>query len=428
MERGIGDGAYEAVLKIENDLVECFQWPAVLIKILSEILVSHLDHVEKSINRIIDAGLTYGEAFDEIEEFRSEVSVPCCIIGFQIPYELSLEQRDVIRKSAASKTLHFRFRTASLLVGEDLSKRCVRGASGIDTSNRPIPLTQCFAAMPLWGRFLEFYETYTGLLGLGNHSAVVIPRDQKPYSYNLTGAITVGAYEHYISVRTLEEARSAIARFIRDYIAVSMHLVPVPKKLPSLFASPTDDRYFMFGKAVDPLYSIISEPTRKPLMKASASALKSASQTTLRQFTAFENQVLILKQLSDREEPELAFSGLMSLLEWLLKSYIPPQKRIKGNSSRSINFTDLLKLVFKYYDVPEDLKQKLFAAKEHRNNSVHNRRNFGDYTYYPTLQKERATEAEKAAFNKAAKSSIEIFQFLNRLPPEVSEHVLSMSD
>ena len=278
-------------------------------------------------------------------------------------------------------------------------------------ASNPVHCTQCLARVGLWGRRQKYYDRYVDLSSRGLESDIVIPNDDKPYTWNRPGAITVRSYEDEVAYLTISQAAAAVRRFLRDYMAVSLHEVEIPEFLYSAFASSRYERYYPLGNSPDLLMGLISKSTSSSLRTARAQDIANASRRRVRDFSPFESQVLALKRLSDQGEPELALVGLMALVEWLLKEKLP--KELQKENKRQNNIWHVFKQSRKYFSAPDGVWSTIEYAIEHRNFHVHEKPVNRSQSYNPANS--RSTNAEATdLFNETAVAAFEVFKATNR--------------
>ena len=266
--------------------------------------------------------------------------------------------------------------------------------------------------MPLWGSRLKYYQKYVDLSERGQESSVVIPRENKPYTYSLSGAITVRMYELELSKRAIFEAAGATRRFLRDYMALSLHEVEIPERLYSPICSPREDRYFPLGDSPDLLSGMLSRFENRALRRVSLEAMERAARWPARSFSPFEGQILALKRLSDGGEPELALVGLMALVEWLLKDNLPATAHRVGKK-RSGAF-EVFQMAQGHYRLPDTVWLTLDSARKIRNGHVHEKPTSRLQSYDPASVRYSNPETAKM-FDDAAFAAFELFRAVNRL-------------
>jgi hypothetical protein len=367
------------------------------------------DHVES----LCERGLAFPELFDEIEAFRETVDTPACAVSFQLPYPLAIEFSDYIgRGNRSDIDIHLRFIPCVSAFDKRMRRTIHKkgSANPHNADNKLIECTQCIAIMPPWGTRRQYYFKYCDLSGRGRESDVVIPRENKPFTYNLSGAITVRMFELELSKRAIAESAGAVRRFLRDYMAISLHEVAIPELLYSTMASPRDERYFPLGDSPDLLIGLLPEGKNRALRPASREGVERAARWPARAFSPFEGQILALKRLSDEGEPELALVGLMALVEWLIKCNLPehllhPDKRKNGAAH-------LARQAEKCFPVAEGVWRTLNSARMLRNDHVHERPTSRSQSYDPALPRYSNSSSSKA-FDAAALAACELFRAIN---------------
>lgn len=371
------------------------------------------DYIEK----LSERGLAFPDLFDEIEELRQAVRSPSCVVAFQLPFSLALDFSSYIGKGNRSDIeIHFRFIPAMTILDKRMRRTTYRKATSnveVQSDHDPIECTQCLAAMPLWGARLEYYSRYVDLSERDRETDVVIPREKKPYSYSLSGAITVRMYELEISKRTLVETTGAVRRFLRDYMALSNHAVDIPKLVYSPIASPREERYFPLGDSPDLLVGLLSKNRNRSLRRVSKEGIARAAKWPTRGFSPFEGQILALKRLSDEGEPELALVGLMALVEWLLKENLPESTMHADKRKNGAAY--LMKRAEQYISLPGEIWAKLNSARVLRNGHVHETPTTKSQSYNPAEMR-YSNSTTSMAFDDAALAAFELFRAINRSP------------
>ena len=368
--------------------------------------------MREHVDRLCERGAAYPDLFEEIEEFRDSVGGSCSAVTFQLPYPLDIAFSDYIgRGNRSDIKMHLRFIPAITVVDERMRRTVHRTGhySEPKSSSKFIDYTQCIALMPLWGSRLQYYQKYCDLSERGRDSDVVIPREEKPFTYSLSGAITVRMYELELSKRSILEASNAVRRFLRDYMALSLHEVEIPELLYSPIASPRPERYFPLGDSPDLLFGLFSRPRNRALRQVSLENIEKAAKWPSRSFSPFESQILALKRLSDRGEPELALVGLMSLVEWFLKEGLPENLAKKRKKPRLV---DLIGIAQEFVNLPDSLWSTLQASREVRNIHTHDKPTSKSQSYDPASVRYGDPESAKL-FDATAFAAFELFRAVN---------------
>lgn len=369
--------------------------------------------MREHIERLCERGVAYPDLFEDIEAFRELVGGSTCAVSFQLPYPLDLAFSDYTgRGNRSDIEVNLRFIPAVTVVDERMRRTIHRVGLEIDPdkSKKVIECTQCIALMPLWGPRLQYYQKYCDLSERGRDSDVVIPREEKPRTYSLSGAITVKMYELELSKKAISETASAVRRFLRDYMALSLHEVEIPELLYSPLASPRADRYFPLGDSPDLLFGMFSRPRNRALRRVSLENLERAAKWPSRSFSPFESQILALKRLSDRGEPELALVGLMALVEWLLKESLPDSR--VGNKNKKPNLVDLIQFAQGIVNLPEPIWTTLQASRRVRNTHTHEKPTSKLQSYDPASVRYGDPESAKL-FDETAFAAFELFRAVN---------------
>ncbi|WP_417767412.1 hypothetical protein [Stappia sp.] len=295
-------------------------------------------------------------------------------------------------------------RLSRKIVSEKEGEKSKTGISGL------IPCTQCLARVNLWGRRQRYYDKYLELSIRNMHNEIVIPEDDRPFTWNRIGAANVGSYEDEVAYLTLSQAAAATRRFLRDYMAVSLHELQIPQTLFSAFASSRFERYYPLGKSPDLLAGLLPRSSSKALRTAQVEDVRAAAKWPVRGFSPFEGQLLALKRLADSGEPELALVGLMALVEWLLKDNLPPE--ILGASKRRSKAFEIFQKAQDYFQLPDGAWDILHAARRLRNDHVHERPTSRSSSYDPASVRYDNPETAKV-FNAAVFAAFELFRSIN---------------
>lgn len=369
------------------------------------------DHIDSFCER----GLAFPELFDEIDDFRETIGAPSCAVSFQLPYPLDLDFSDYVGRGNRSETsIHLRFIPCVTEIDQRARRKTHRTSSFAKEDRNASDLRdcmQCIALMPLWGTRLQYYQKYVDLSERGLDADVVIPRENKPYTYSLSGAITVRMFELELSKRTISEAAGATRRFLRDYMALSLHEVEIPDLLYSPIASPREDRYFPLGDSPDLFAGMLSRAKNRALRRVSREGMERAAKWPARSFSPFEGQILALKRLSDDGEPELALVGLMALVEWLLKDSLPTDM-LSGGKRKNGAF-EVFQKAQGYFELSEKVWLTLHSARRVRNGHVHEKPTSRSQSYDPASVRYNNPETAKI-FDDAAFAAFELFRAINR--------------
>lgn len=367
---------------------------------------------------LCERGAAFPSVFETIETLRENIGLPSCIVAFQLPFRLHLKFEDVegIGNQSYAK-IHFKFINALTYFDNRQRRKTIPidgEEEGITQSIQTYECTQCLALMPLWGTRLNYYETYSDLSEMGKETDIVIPRENKPSSYSLSGSITVQMFEQELAKRTIAATASAIRRFLRDYMALSLHEVPMPSLLYSPFASPRQDRYFPLGDSPDLLHGLVNPNQSRALKDVSHADILRAAKWPARSFSTFEIQMLALKRLSDQGEPELGLLGLMALIEWYMKQSLVKHQQVPEKGTWSLH-----KQVGTFYEVPDAVMNAIHKARGDRNSIAHDQPTSKKQSYDPlsTLSKDAAsaTDANNVMhlFDNVAIAAFELFRCIN---------------
>lgn len=368
------------------------------------------DHIESLCAR----GLAFPELFEKIEDLRDSSDHECFIVAFQLPYALDIDFEsyrgrghlldvDVDLVLLPALTFFDERLTRKILPAEE-SEKSKGGISGL------IPCTQCLARVNLWGRRQKYYDKYVELSMRNLQSEIVIPEDDRPFTWNRIGAANVGSYEDEVAYLTLSQAAAATRRFLRDYMAVSLHEIQIPQNLHSAFASSRFERYYPLGKSPDLLSGLLPRSSSKALRTAQVEDVRGAAKWPVRGFSPFEGQLLALKRLADGGEPELALVGLMALVEWLLKDNLPPA--ILGAGKRRSKAFEIFQKAEDHFQMPDGVWDVLHAARRLRNDHVHERPTSRSSSYDPASVRYDNPKTAKV-FDDAVFAAFELFRGIN---------------
>jgi hypothetical protein len=238
--------------------------------------------------------------------------------------------------------------------------RLLRG----DTKYRSAPIiTQIVALFPLWQPRVSFYERYlTYAHDPRRSSAIVVPQgpswiDNRP--------ISTLAFGHDIAKRLFREVKPILRSFLPAYSITAIAEVPVPSTIYGYMAMPAPGRVMFAGDSVSVvsglLERLVSVP---PLETVEQGRLLSAMQTRYREFGPFEAQLFALERLRADGEVALALIGTLSLLEWVLNSFIGNG----GGKERNLASSIRDKRITFFSDAQKDL---IDTARRARNAAVH---------------------------------------------------------
>lgn len=363
-------------------------------------------------------GAAFVDLFETMEDFRESNDVECCLVSFQLPFRMDLSFDEYVGSGNRSDIqIRFRFIPAISFL-DDVGRRTTLDADDVALSSidqhKQFECTQCIAAMPLWGPRLRYFDKYRSLSERGLNDAVVIPREEKGQTYSLSGSITCKMFENELSKRTIFEAAGAMRRLLRDYMAISLHEVPIPPLLFSAFSSPREELYLPLGNSPDLVEGYLNNNSGSALRPVDIESLRRASKWPARQFSTFETQILALKRLSDQGEPELALVGLMALVEWLVKNSLSDAQHEPKRGAFK-----LFEQARKAFQIPDEIHEKLFVAREARNQLAHERPTSKTGGYNPASQRTSAvlrddTSTEiRRVFEDSASAAFELFRHLN---------------
>jgi hypothetical protein len=352
--------------------------------------------------------------FDRLEDLRDSSDQDSFLVAFQLPFSLDIDFEEYRgRGNLLDVYVDLVFLPAVTSFDARLERKIFPAAecNSVDPGiSGLIPCTQCVARVNLWGRRQKYYDKYVDLSARNLEKEIVIPDDDKPYTWNRIGAANVGSYEDEVAYLTLSQAAAATRRFLRDYMAISLHEIQIPKELFSAFASPRYERYFRLGKSPDLLAGFLPRSTSRSLRTAKRQQVLSAAKWPVRGFSPFEGQILALKRLSDGGEPELALVGLMALVEWLLKDSLPPT--ILGAKKRNNKAFEVFQKAQDHFELPVEVWDTLHAARRLRNDHVHERPTSRTQSYDPASVRYDNPETAKV-FDDAVFAAFELFRCIN---------------
>ena len=369
--------------------------------------------MQDQIEALCARGLAFPDLFERLEDFRDGSDQDCFLVAFQLPFTLDIDFQEYRGKGTlldvdvdlifleAQTSFDARLRRKIYPVTEDGKSEV--GITGI------IPCTQCLARVNLWGRRQRYYGKYVDLSVRNLQKEIVIPEDDKPYTWNRIGAVNSGAYEDEVAYLTLSQAAAATRRFLRDYMSISMHEVQIPQNLYSAFASSRFERYYPLGKSPDLLAGLLPRSTSRSLRTAKKQDVLAAAKWPVRSFSPFEGQILALKRLSDGGEPELALIGLMALVEWLLKENLPPAILGAKNSKAF----EVLQKAQSHFQLSDEVWSTLKIARRLRNDHVHESPTSRSQSYDPASVRYDNPKTAKV-FDDAVFAAFELFRAINR--------------
>jgi hypothetical protein len=371
--------------------------------------------LEKSIDAICGRGLAFPALFDRLEDFRDGSGEANFIVAFQLPYSLDIDFEQYRGRSDLQDVyVDLEFFPAVTSIDARLNRKIAptTEAQTLDAGmTGHIPCTQCLAKVNLWGRRQKYYDRYVDLSLRKLENEIVIPEDDKPYTWNRPGAVTAKSYEDEVAYLTIAQAATATRKFLRDYMAVSLHEVEIPKMLYSAFASSRFEKYFPLGNSPDLLAGLLPKINPKSLQKARKQDVLNASQRRVRDFSPFEGQILALKRLSDQGEPELALIGLMALIEWLLKESLP--KSLQKENKRQNTARHVFRKSKEFFEASEHIWGAIEIGFDHRNYHVHEKPTTRSNTYDPSSARSQDTSIV-ILFNDTALAAISLFKAINR--------------
>lgn len=374
-----------------------------------------------NIEAFCQRGVAFPELFERIEDLRDSSDDDAFIVAFQLPFQLHIDFENYRGRGNLQDVHVDLVFIPSVTTFDARLNRKIAPASDADCLNAAvtghIPCTQCLAKVNLWGRRQRYYDRYVDLSIRKLEDEIVIPGDDKPYTWNRPGAVTAKSYEDEVAYLTISQAAAATRKFLRDYMAVALHEVEIPKLLYSAFASSRFERYYPLGNSPDLLVGLLPQSIPQPLKKATKQNITSAAQRRVRDFSPFEGQVLALKRLSDQGEPELALIGLMALMEWLFKENLP--KALQKENQRQNTARYVFRRSKEYFPAPAHAWDALEVAFDHRNYHVHEKPTTRSNTYDPASARNR-DNALTEIFDKTALAAIEVFKAINRSKPSVA--------
>ena len=371
--------------------------------------------LEHDIDAICGRGLAFPSLFDRIEDFRDSSEEDSFIVAFQLPFSLDIDFEDYRGRSNLQDVLvDLEFFPAVTAIDARLNRK-IALTSEAQTLNfgitGHIPCTQCLAKVNLWGRRQKYYDRYVDLSFRKLENEIVIPEDDKPYTWNRPGAVTTKSYEDEVAYLTISQAAAATRKFLRDYMAVSLHEVDIPTMLYSVFASSRFERYYPLGDSPDLLAGLLSKTSPKALQTAKKQDVLNAARRRVRDFSPFEGQILALKRLSDQGEPELALIGLAALIEWLLKESLP--KNLQKENKRQNTARYVFKMAKEYFDAPDQVWNAIEVGFDHRNYHVHEKPTTRSNTYNPSSKRSHEMNIV-TLFDDTALAAINLFKVINR--------------
>ena len=238
--------------------------------------------------------------------------------------------------------------------------RLVRGRAEKPTA--PL-ITQVIALFPLWQPRAKFYEKYlTYAFDPRRGDAIVVPQGS---SWIDNRPITTKAFGHDIARRLFREVKPILRSFLPAYSITAISAVPVPSQVYGYMAMTAPGRVMFAGESVSVVSGLLDRLVRTaPVETVDQGTISSAMQTRYREFGPFEAQLFALERLRADGEVALALIGTLSLLEWVLNTFIGGTGGKERNLVSSIG--DKRVTFF-----TEQEKELINTARRARNAAVH---------------------------------------------------------
>lgn len=314
---------------------------------------------QSRLERMIDLGQAHMATICETAEELESRPSNCVAAFFQLPYPVCIEPGWYA--AAASRPgviVDLRFGICRVGLTPKGGLGLARDQAAID--HWPA-VTQVIALIPLWGRRALYHEKYVyhATSGRGGNP-IIVPQGQY---WHDTGPAPLGQYEIHLATSLLPEIRAALRSFLPAYSVVALREAPIPGTLFSYFTMLAPGHLVFVADSVSAADGLLKHATEKLPEVRKRTEVQAALKTRYRNFTRFETQLFALERLRCRGEPALALISTLSLIEWLLNSYLRAKDGAAArNLATAIRSVSLLS---------EDEKSIIDRARLVRNELVH---------------------------------------------------------
>lgn len=282
---------------------------------------------------------------------------------FQLPYPVRIEA-GWHRVKTAEQGLYAELKCEPCrisITGAESFELVRASASGHQKSPS---VTQVVALIPVWGRRALYHDKYLNHVAEGRRgNPIIIPQGQ---SWVQNRPMFLDGYEQGLGTRIIREIMAAMRDFLPAYSVLAVQEAPVPSLLYSYFAMTAPGRLIFAGNNVSVIEPLLqSRSWHASDAPVGAAALTSAMKTRYRDLGQFEAQLFALERLRSQGELALALVGTLSLLEWLLTTFI-----IRHGGKKPKNLADAIKHPFVTFFSTEELEM-LYRVRHIRNQAVH---------------------------------------------------------
>jgi len=249
---------------------------------------------------------------------------------FQLPYAVRIAP-GWHRVPSATAGVHIELKCEVCRVAISLADEFLLVRESDDGAQAGPLVTQCVALFPIWGNRARFHDKYLTHVDIGRgDNPIIIPQrdswvDNRP--------LTLRDYGHNLAGSLLKRVIPILRCFLPAYSIVSLSEAPVPQRVYAYMAMTAPGHIVFAGETISIVRALLESLADKPTVATVESdQLAAAMRTRYREFGQFETQLFALERLRLRGETALASIATLSLLEWLLNTFV----RAKGGRERNL--------------------------------------------------------------------------------------------